>query len=138
MTASRVDVSIDLPPRIDLIPTVRLMLRRALPVMGSDNDSLYFGAVTEILANAMQAHAAIPERPICVDVSLTGRPTVTITDFGPGFDPDDPPEPTRQDGQFGRGRGLTIARFACPDLTITSSERGTTVALPFGPEVSHP
>lgn len=124
------DVTIEFPPSIDFIPTARLMLRRALPQLDADDDGLYFGAITEILANAVQAHDELPDRPVRVDVALRDRPSVTITDEGAGFDPDNPLPPKRPGGH---GNGLRIARSACPDMTINSSAAGTSVTLPFGP-----
>jgi len=123
-------VSFEVMPDPHLIPTVRLMLRRALPNLGSDDDSLYFGAFTEILANAMQAQAATPDQPVRVDLSLDARPSVSVADNGPGLDPQASLNPNRAGG---RGNGLLIARSACPDMLIDSSASGTTVRLPFGP-----
>lgn len=124
------EASIQLPPDISAIPTVRLMLRRALPPLGHDDSALYFGAVTEILANAVAAHEELPGIPIRIEVSLRSRPEVTVIDRGGGFDPDRSPS---VNASMGRGNGLVIARSACPDMTIESSPNGTTVRLPFGP-----
>ncbi len=130
MNSNDAEVTIEVMPDHELIPTVRLMLRRALPHLASDDDSLYFGAVTEILANAMQAHAASPDQPILVNLSLQSRPSVSVVDYGPGFDPH---AARSRDQRDGRGNGLLIARSACPNMRIDSSPSGTTVLLPFGP-----
>ncbi len=121
------DASIEFAPDATLIPTVRLILRRALPPLGQDDSALYFGAVTEILANAVDAHRDRLDAPIRVDLMSTPNPGVIVTDVGPGFDPDQP----HTTGDEGKGRGLLIARSACSQMTIRSSPSGTVVHLPL-------
>ncbi|MFK7918485.1 MAG: SpoIIE family protein phosphatase [Ilumatobacter sp.] len=95
-----------------------------------DRDSLFLTAVTEIATNAIEAHhAAQVSAGIDVDVDHTER-TITIIDQGPGFDAGHQLRRPRPTSRENRGRGIRIARFICPSLTIQSSPTGTRVVLP--------
>lgn len=124
------DVTIDLPADIQFIPLVRHMLRQAFPPLGTGDDGVYFGAVTEILANAVASHHDRLHLPISIDVDVHDDPRITVSDQGSGFDVE-----RTGSGPFaeGRGNGLRLARSACPNLTIHSSSAGTIVELPFTP-----
>jgi len=114
---------------------VRLILRRALPEIDETSTALYFGAVTEVATNAIEAHIdASVDDPVEIRVQgLTGSEMVEVRDRGEGFDTRAVVVPMGDDSGF----GLTIARSVCPDLVIESTPRGTTVQLPF-PQLVEP
>ena len=120
-------LSMSIEPDLQWLAAVRMVLRRTLPDLPDDQASLFHGAVTEILVNAIQSHARIgSDEPVTIRLDLGDAPTITIVDAGPGFDPeviDITPDRT--------SRGLAIARTVCPDLRIDSSSAGTVVVLPF-------
>lgn len=120
------DLSIEFPPRLDALASVRLALRRALPPLAPEEANLYFGAVTEVLVNAINAHNTIgSDEDVLVEVFLAVSPYLRITDQGGGLGRHD-------DGSWpGLGVGLTIARSVCPEMTVSTSSRGTVVMLPF-------
>lgn len=120
------DLSIAFPPHLEALASVRLALRRALPPLASEEANLYFGAITEVLVNAINAHAAIgSDDDVLVEVYLAVTPQVRITDHGGGLG-------RHEDGSWpGLGAGLAIARSVCPDMTVSTSSRGTVVNLPF-------
>lgn len=117
-----------LQPDLAAIAYARLVLRRSLPELDETADALFFGAVTEIMSNAINAQvAADPLGSIAVGVCTTYPLSISITDHGTGFDPAAVPPPTGDESGF----GLQIARSVCPDMTISSSGSGTTVTLPY-------
>lgn len=120
------DVTIGFPPTLDALTSVRLALRRALPPLPPEEANLYFGAVTEVLVNAINAHNAIGNGDdVLVDVFLAVSPYLKVTDQGGGL-------ARHEDGSWpGLGAGLAIARSVCPELTVSTSSQGTVVVLPF-------
>ena len=121
-------LTISMPPHTSRLAQIRLVLRRSLPPRDPDDASLYYGAVTEILVNAIEAHELVGcLDPVVVDVHPDEPRGVVVRDCGPGFDPTSEIEPQ----SHGSGHGLRIARAVCPELSIESSASGTTVTLPF-------
>lgn len=120
------DLSIGFPPSLDALASVRLALRRALPPLATEEANLYFGAVTEVLVNAINSHNAIgSEEDVLVEVFLAVSPYLRVTDHGGGLG-------RHEDGSWsGLGAGLAIARSVCPEMTISTSSQGTVVTLPF-------
>lgn len=125
------DFSIGFTPRLEALAPVRLALRRALPPLPPEEANLYFGAVTEVLVNALNAHQAVgTEDDVLVEVFLSVSAYVKVTDQGGGLG-------RHEDGSWpGLGSGLAIARSICPDMTVSTSSQGTVVVLPF-PEQAH-
>ena len=120
------DLSIAFPPRLEALASVRLAARRALPPLAPEEANLYFGAVTEVLVNAINAHGAIgSEEDVLLEVFLAVSPYLKVTDHGGGLGRHD-------DGSWpGLGVGLAIARSVCPEMTVSTSSQGTVVTLPF-------
>lgn len=107
---------------------VRLVLRRSLPTLDETTDALFFGAVTEVVSNAISAQLeAAPEDPLAVHVQLSEAPIIQVCDTGNGFDPENPDLETSN----GAGFGLQIVRSVIPGLKIESSSMGTSVLLPY-------
>ncbi len=114
---------------VELIAFARLMLRRTLPDLDAVDEPLFFGAVTEIIANAIAANQrAQREEPIELSLHLGPEPQIVVRDNGTGFDPRSPLQHPESSGE---GLGLQIAHSVCPDLSIDSSPTGTTVTIPF-------
>ncbi|HEU4321015.1 MAG TPA: STAS domain-containing protein [Acidimicrobiia bacterium] len=118
------DLTIGFPPRLEALPAVRLAVRRALPPLLPDEANLYFGALTEVLVNAINAHVATEtDAEIIVEVSLSRPSYVKVTDSGSGIE--------GESSWSGIGAGLAIARSVVPDMSISSTPRGTVVVLPY-------
>lgn len=120
-------LSMSIDPDLQWLAAVRMVLRRTLPDLPDDQASLFHGAVTEVLVNAIQAHATIEsDEPVTIRLDFGDVPTITIIDAGPGFDPE-----VIESASGRTTRGLDIARTVCPDLRIDSSSAGTVVVLPY-------
>lgn len=130
MSGGGFGIEMRIPAELAAIPYVRMVLRRTMPSGTADDEALYLGAVTEILANAIAAHQRDDiADPIEVGIELTGPDRgVHIHDSGSGFDPLDA---TARPVDGGSGLGLRIARSVCVDLRIESGADGTAVVLPF-------
>ncbi len=126
--ADRPTLTLTFAPDLANLAMARLTLRRTMPSLDAETARLYFGAVTEIIVNAINAHHQTnSEDPITVEVMLGEHTRVTVSDHGGGFDPEQPRPPP---GSGGLGQGIAIARAICPDMTIISGEGGTSVTLP--------
>lgn len=118
------DLVIGFPPRLDALPPVRLAVRRALPPLLAQEANLFFGALTEVLVNAINAHeAADTDAEIIVEVSISAPAYVKITDRGAGIE--------AGSSWPGLGAGLAIARSVVPEMSISSTPEGTVVVLPY-------
>lgn len=123
--ASGTVLLIDVPADVEHLRAVRMVARRALPALDPDEASLFYGAVSEIVTNAIDAHRrAGVAKPIRIEIRARPGLAVIVRDHGPGFE-----EATVQ--PHGRGHGLVIARAVCPGLQIDSSPDGTSVVIPF-------
>lgn len=130
MTASGTPTfTLHLQPDVQAIAYARLVMRRSLPELDETTDALFYGAVTEIISNAITAqNAADPSATIAVGVQTSHPQAIAVTDTGSGFDPDG----LRVGSSTGGiGFGLQIARSVCPDMGIDSSGAGTTVTMPY-------
>lgn len=116
---------IDVPPDVGRLRAVRMIARRALPALDPDEASLFYGAVSEIVTNAIDAHrrAGVAE-PIRIEIRARPGLAVVVRDHGRGFEA----ATVQPDG---RGHGLVIAHAVCPGLHIDSTPDGTTVVIPF-------
>lgn len=130
-------LTLRVPPEVAAIPMARLVLRRVLPPLGPDDSSLYFGAVTEILTNAIEAHQRHRNAEwIVVSVDLV-EPAVIVIDCGAGFDPDERSVDDAPVASSTDGLGLVIARTVCPEIRFESSIEGTAVSLPYPMKGQH-
>jgi|GEM_PF-2482770 len=118
-------ISLALRTSYDELPLLRHVIRQTLPPLSQDQQSRYLGAVTEIAVNAIDASKRA--ETIRVTLVLAPRPSVTISDFGSGFDPAHPPASDSDS----LGQGLTIAAASVPGIIIDSSPSGTSVTLPY-------
>ncbi len=112
---------------LETIAFARMVIRHSLPPLEEELESLFFGAFTEIVTNAIQEHT---RRAIDTDVEVVisnGRhPLIEVVDSGAGFDAD---APTSADDRL--GLGLLITRSVVPGMSIESGPSGTRVSLPY-------
>jgi serine/threonine-protein kinase RsbW len=87
-------------------------------------------AVEEALVNAIKhGNQMDPEKSVRVAYTLgTDRFDVRITDEGPGFNPDDVPDPTAPENlERPCGRGLLLIRYYMTDVSFL--DNGRTIAM---------
>ncbi len=132
------EVRIEVPPRMDFLAVVRLVVAAAAtmdpPLPESRLDDLRL-AVTEACSNAIEAHR--PEaagEPVVVTCRIdSDRFQVDVRDRGPGFDPDSLtvlPDPTHPDRlKHESGLGVTLIRVLTDEVTFTPTEDGTIVSM---------
>ena len=123
--------SFEVSPDFAALAPLRRSLATELPaVIQPAERDLLLVAVTEAVTNAIEAHQRhrVAE-PVVVTVDPTQR-TVTVDDCGGGIDPGAfvPVAPPRS---AARGRGLTIMRGICPDMSVERTPTGTRIVLPF-------
>jgi len=89
-------------------------------------------AAEEALTNAINhGHAEIPEEPVEFAYRvLPNRIDVEVVDHGPGFDPDDSPDPTLDENlDKPTGRGLMLMRAYM--TSVEHSPTGNTVRMTY-------
>lgn len=90
-------------------------------------------ALEEALTNAFRhGHRTLPcDTPVTVDLVVGPQEvTITVEDQGPGFSPDDVPDPTLDENlDKPAGRGLMLMRAYM--ASITYNERGNRVTLVY-------
>lgn len=132
------EVRLEIPPRMDYLAVVRLVVAAAagldpqLPESRLDDLRL---AVTEACSNAIKAHRPeASDLPVDIRVSLGDDALeVSIRDRGPGFDPDslqslpDPSDPDRLNHES--GLGIPLIRVLTDDTEFRPESDGTTVAM---------
>jgi len=130
MTAAQQDstICLTLPADYEELPLIRHVIRQTLAPLSRDQESRYLGAVTEIAVNAIESVTATArQRSITLTIQLHPQPTVTIADHGLGIDASE-----LQPAKCGNlGQGLIIAKAAVPNLSISSTDEGTIVRLPY-------
>ncbi len=124
---------------VDLVSDVRLIGRavaylsercRAFAFEGSLVDLNLRVSVTEALANAiLYGNREDPEKTVRMEARIDPTAiTVRVIDGGPGFDPDDVPDPTHEDRlESPRGRGVFLLRRLMDEVEY--NEEGNVVRL---------
>lgn len=132
------DIHLEIPPRLDYLAVVRLVVATAAgldpPLPDSRLDDLRL-AVTEACSNAIKAHRPeAADEPVVVTCHLDAdRFQVAIRDRGPGFDPDalhalpDPTDPKRLHHES--GLGIPLIRVLTDDVTFEPTDDGTVVSM---------
>ena len=132
------DIQLEIPPRLDYLAVVRLVVATAAsldpPLPDSRLDDLRL-AVTEACSNAIKAHRPeAAEDPVVVTCHLEDdRFQVDIRDRGPGFDPDtlsalpSPSDPQRLHHES--GLGIPLIRVLSDDVTFRPGGDGTIVSI---------
>ncbi len=132
------EIQLEIPPRLDYLAVVRLVVATAAsldpPLPDSRLDDLRL-AVTEACSNAIKAHRPeVADEPVIVTCRLEDdRFQVDIHDRGPGFDPDsldelpDATDPQRL--QHESGLGIPLIRVLTDDVTFEPTPDGTIVTM---------
>lgn len=132
------EVVLEIPPRLDYLAVVRLVVVTAAgldpPLPDSRLDDLRL-AVTEACSNAIKAHRPdAAEEPVIISCHLEqDRFRVDIRDRGPGFDPEalarlpDPSDPNRL--QHESGLGIPLIKVLTDDVTFEPAGDGTIVSM---------
>lgn len=132
------DVELSIPPRIDQLVLVRLLVESVVSTRGHLSerrvDDLRLAA-SEASANAVEALEEIgSSMPISIRVEHgAGRAVVTITDHAGGFDVaqvDPLPQPTDPSRlRHERGLGIGLIRSLVDEATFVRTSDGTEVRL---------
>jgi len=89
-------------------------------------------SVSELVNNAV-AHGSryAPDQPIIITIDkMNGAVTITVSDHGTGFNPDDIADPLADENLLKEaGRGIFIVRSLMDAVDINASGQGTTVTI---------
>lgn len=133
MTAETTELS--LPSRIDTVATAAAAVAEFLSRSGISDDAA-FGidmAVREAVTNAV-IHGNRQDDNKTVDVTLKSSPEaveISVHDQGPGFNPEDVPDPTAAENILkASGRGIFFMRTFMDEVDwLIRPEGGTTVRM---------
>ena len=133
MTAQTTELS--LPSRIDTVATAAAAVAEFLSRSGISDDAA-FGidmAVREAVTNAV-IHGNRQDENKTVDVTLKSSPDaveISVHDQGPGFNPEDVPDPTAAENILkASGRGIFFMRTFMDEVDwLIRPEGGTTVRM---------
>ena len=133
MTAETTELS--LPSRIDTVATAAAAVAEFLSRSGISDDAA-FGidmAVREAVTNAV-IHGNRQDENKTVDVTLKSSPEaveISVHDQGPGFNPEDVPDPTAAENILkASGRGIFFMRTFMDEVDwLIRPEGGTTVRM---------
>lgn len=133
-----VEITLEIPPRLDYLAVVRLVVASAAtldpPLPDSRLDDLRL-AVTEACSNAIKAHRPdAHDEPVVVTLHLGDDVfRVDVADRGSGFDPDalatlpDAEDPQRL--QHESGLGVTLIRVLTDEASFRADDDGTVVSM---------
>ncbi len=133
MTAETTELS--LPSRIDTVATAAAAVAEFLSRTGISEDTA-FGidmAVREAVTNAV-LHGNRQDENKTVDVTLKSSPDaveISVHDQGPGFNPEDVPDPTAEENILkASGRGIFFMRSFMDEVNwLIRPGGGTTVRM---------
>ena len=133
MTAEKTELS--LPSRIDTVAKAAAAVAEFLSRSGISDDAA-FGidmAVREAVTNAV-IHGNRQDENKTVDVTLKSSPEaveISVHDQGPGFNPEDVPDPTAAENILkASGRGIFFMRTFMDEVDwLIRPEGGTTVRM---------
>ncbi len=89
-------------------------------------------ALEEAVYNAFRhGHRELPDEPVSLEWKLQDQSlTMTVTDKGPGFNPESIPDPTTEDRlELPHGRGLMLMKAYM--TSISYNERGNRVTMVY-------
>ena len=123
---------LEFPSRLDRVPAVQQAIIDAAEAAGFDEQSVFAIrlALDEALTNAVRhGNGSDPTKQVTVEFAAEPRQlTVTIEDQGPGFAPDDLPDPTAEENLCRpHGRGVMLMRAYMSDVQFHG--RGNRVTL---------
>lgn len=136
MTAQTLKIAV--PPTFEHLADVRFQIRDAVERAGAlavPRLENLITIVSEGTTNAMEAHQrAGRAEPVEVTLCIcAAHVTVTIRDYGTGFDPSKlkahPPVTDPKRLEYERGLGVSLMQRMADDINIESSGAGTLVTL---------
>ena len=89
-------------------------------------------SVSELVNNAVaNGSRYAPDQPIVISIDKTnGTVTITVSDHGTGFNPDDIADPLADENLLKEaGRGIFIVRSLMDAVDINAGGKGTTVTI---------
>ncbi|MEO1236188.1 MAG: ATP-binding protein [Planctomycetota bacterium] len=120
------------PSKLGEVPAVQKAIVEAAEAAGFEEESLFAIrlALDEALTNAVRhGNASDPNKTVQVEFGVAGDElTVSIEDEGPGFNPDDVPDPTAEENlNRPHGRGVMLMKAYMTDVHY--NDRGNRVTL---------
>ncbi len=126
--------SIRIPPKPKYLTDVDEFVERFLKRNGVDESAIADIAisVSELVNNAL-SHGSrwSPDKWILIVIEREdGTVTISVTDSGSGFDPDDIDDPLADENLLKEtGRGIFIVRALMDSIDIQATSAGTTVTI---------
>ncbi len=126
--------SIAIPSQQEFLPDVDVYIEGILRGYGADESVIADVAisVSELVINAIShGNRAAPETPVTVTIDRVDKVvTITVTDQGQGFDPDDIDDPIADENLLRQvGRGIFIVRSLMDKVDIRATKNGTTITI---------
>ena len=125
-------MTLTFPALPEYVREVRIALEDFLRQTGVNNETALdlIAAVSEACTNAVRYAYADKSGDMEVKFELgTQGVTVTVTDYGCGFDPKNPPRRPLSDTDIHLGVGLQLIRTLVDEMNIQSSSKGTVITL---------
>jgi serine/threonine-protein kinase RsbW len=125
-------VKLDVASRLEMLEMVQTALHHVAGMAGFDEDATHYMsvAVREAVVNAMK-HGNRMEEDKRVAVNLVLQPKrleVTVRDQGPGFAPDDVPDPLAPENLLkANGRGIFFMRSFMDEVSYAFPAGGGTL-----------
>ena len=126
--------TIKVPSDLEFLTDVDIFLEGTLRGFGADESVVADIAisVSELVNNAMlHGNQSADDKIVTVSISHGKESvTVTISDEGGGFDPNDVPDPLADENLLQEvGRGLFIVKSLMDKVDVNPTEKGTTIAI---------
>jgi serine/threonine-protein kinase RsbW len=122
---------LEIPSSQDFLAKADKFLEEHLQSHGLDNDNIADLAIstTELINNAIiHGNKSNPEKIVTIEIEFfDDHLTISITDQGPGFKPENIPSPIADENLMKEaGRGIFIVRSLVDDLQIETAPQGGT------------
>jgi serine/threonine-protein kinase RsbW len=122
---------LEIPSSQDFLAEADKFLEEHLQAHGLDDDNIADLAIstTELINNAIiHGNKSNPEKIVTIEIEFFGdHLTISITDQGPGFKPENIPSPIADENLMKEaGRGIFIVRSLVDDLQIETAPQGGT------------
>ncbi len=125
------------PSRLDEIPAVESAILDDVNAAGFSDKAVFAIrlSMAEALANAVRhGNGGDPSKHVTVEWDATpDKFTVSVEDEGPGFDPDEVPDPTLEENLVvPSGRGVMLMRAYMTDVSFNDSGNRVTLVKTKG------